>query len=71
MAKALPPIAIKASEHVEPSSVAGASLNNHKISDDTSPLRNNILTSDGVADSSSPSHHDQILRRQLHEESAA
>ena len=78
MTKALPPISAKTAQNLVPTSIGGAKLSDKMSPNHLSLLRDNkiiqqpnILTSDGMSDAATSSSHSQILRRQLHEESAA
>ena len=78
MTKALPPISAKTAQNLVSTSICGEKLNDEKSPNHLSLLgdnkiiqQSNILTSDGMSDAATSSSHSQILRRQLHEESAA
>ena len=77
VAKALPPIAIKTTQNIEPVTVGGAKLNNITpkdvtlIKDKNIIQQSNILTADSVSEATSSSAHGRILRTQLPGESAA
>ena len=78
MTKALPPISVKPSQNIEPTLEGGASINDRNSSKHLAFRRDNkiiqepnILAADGMSEAATSPGHDQILRRQLHGESAA
>ena len=78
MTKALPPISAKTAQNLVSTSMCGEKLNDEKTANHLSLLgdnkiiqQSNILTSDSMSDAATSSSHSQILRRQVHEESAA